>query len=93
MRLGDSGGNRHPRFAKRGSSEMNLMFKRIAALLSKPAETAMVARRLGPAEFEGTETAGYQAADEEDFRDTDIAIAWLCEASNKSRLVGLAPPS
>ncbi len=60
---------------------MNTMFKRIAALLDGP----LAARNLPWNVREASEVVTSSAVERDDFRDTDIAVAWLCEASNKTR--------
>jgi hypothetical protein len=60
---------------------MNSMFKRIAALLERQALHQRPAWLDGPAKPASEQAL---ACAELDFRDTDIAVAWLCEASNKT---------
>jgi hypothetical protein len=64
---------------------MNEMFKRIAALLD--GQAAVKGLLWGPAR---PQTARANNADDglsnDDFRDTDVAVAWLCEASNRTRI-------
>ena len=65
---------------------MNQMFKRIAALLD--GQTASKGLPWGPAPPKAVvanNTDKFNSND--DFRDTDIAVAWLFEASNQTRIV------
>ncbi|MCV2368314.1 hypothetical protein [Roseateles oligotrophus] len=68
---------------------MNMMFKRIAAMIDKPS-AAKDPRWVPGAPRLGNAGAGITRTTGEDFRDTDIAVAWLCEASNKTRLADQA---
>jgi hypothetical protein len=66
---------------------MNTMFKRIAALLDGQAlqsGLAWAASKTARGEANPKDEQTAELA-EHDFRDTDIAVAWLCEASNKTR--------
>ncbi|MCV2354601.1 hypothetical protein LNV09_10545 [Paucibacter sp. B2R-40] len=64
---------------------MNKMFKRIAALLDSQAMQNSLAWAARHKTKPDEQTAAASEHAEGDFRDTDIAVAWLCEASNKTR--------
>ncbi|MBT9493452.1 MAG: hypothetical protein IV107_14160 [Paucibacter sp.] len=63
---------------------MNEMFRRIATLLDSHAAGKVLHWGAKPAQIASADRADTSSADN-DFRDTDIAVAWLCEASNRSR--------
>ena len=73
---------------------MNEMFKRMTAILDSQATAKRqtwapdwMAGWLASASVAqaGAKSGPAEPSVEDDFRDTDVGIAWLCEASNKTR--------